>query len=145
MRYTSDLTDAQWEMIKDYLSVGNKSEYDKRELVNAVLYLVKTGCQWRNLPKDFPNWKAVSMFYYLAQKKGIWDEILKMLVKNTRKANGRNEEPSYALIDSQSIKTVYCSEKRGYDGGKNERTKKTYSNRYNVKFTLYLCSCCKYT
>lgn len=71
MRYTSDLTDAKWEIIKDYFPVGNKSKYEKRELVNAVLYLVKTGCQWRNLPKDFPNRKAVSMFYYRAQKKGI--------------------------------------------------------------------------
>jgi putative transposase len=46
-------------MIKDYFPAGNKSKYEKRELLNAVLYLVKTGCQWRNLPKDFPNWKAV--------------------------------------------------------------------------------------
>ncbi len=100
MRYTSDLTDAQWEMIKKYFPVGNKSKYDKREWVNAVLYLVKTECQWRNLPKDFPNRKAVSMFYYRAQQKGIWEKVLKMLVKKTRKANGRNENPSYALIDS---------------------------------------------
>ena len=89
MRYTSDLTDAQWEIIKDYFPAGNKSKYEKREMVNAVLYLVKTECQWRNLPKDFPNLKAVSMFYYRAQKKGVWDEVLKMLVSKTRKANGR--------------------------------------------------------
>ena len=112
MRYTSDLTDAQWEQIKEYFPAGNKSKYDKRELVNAVLYLVKTGCQWRNLPKDFPNWKAVSMFYYRAQKKGVWDKILKMLVKKTRTAQGRNEEPTYALIDSQSVKTTAASENR---------------------------------
>ena len=118
MRYTSDLTDAQWEQIKDYFPAGNKSKYEKRELVNAVLYLVKTGCQWRNLPKDFPNRKAVSMFYYRAQKKGIWEEILKMLVKKSRKNAGRNEKPSYALIDSQSVKTTSASENRGYDGGK---------------------------
>ena len=127
MRYTSDLTDAQWEIIKDYFPVGNKSKYEKRELVNAVLYLVKTGCQWRNLPKDFPNWKAVSMFYYRAQKKGIWAGILKMLVKKTRKSNGRNENPTYALIDSQSVKTVYNSEKRGYDGGKKRKEEKDIS------------------
>ncbi len=108
-------------MIKNYFPVGNKSKYDKREMVNAVLYLVKTGCQWRNLPKDFPNWKAVSMFYYRTQKKGVWDEILKMLVKKTRKANGRNENPTYALIDSQSVKTTSASEKRGYDGGKKRK------------------------
>ncbi len=127
MRYTSDLTDAQWEIIKDYFPAGNKSKYEKRELVNAVLYLVKTGCQWRNLPKDFPNRKAVSMFYYRAQKKGIWDGILKMLVKKTRKSNGRNENPTYALIDSQSVKTVYNSEKRGYDGGKERKEEKDIS------------------
>ena len=56
MRYTSDLTDEQWEIIKCHFSAGNKSKYEKREMVNAVLYLVNTGCQWRNLPKDFPNW-----------------------------------------------------------------------------------------
>ena len=90
-------------------------------MVNAVLYLVKTGCQWRNLPRDFPNRKAVSMFYYRAQKKGIWDEILKMLVKKSRKNVGKNEEPSYVLIDSQSVKTTSASEKRGYDGGKKRK------------------------
>lgn len=113
MRYTSDLTDAQCEQIRDYFPAGNKSKYEKRELVNAVLYLVKNGCQWRNLPKDFPNWKAVSMFYYRAQKKGIWDEILKMLVKKSRKKAGRNEEPSYAIIDLQSVETTSASEKKG--------------------------------
>ena len=90
-------------------------------MVNAVLYLVKTGCQWRNLPKDFPNWKAVSMFYYRAQKKGVWDEILKMLVKNSRKSSGRNAQPTYALIDSQSVKTTSASENTGYDGGKKQK------------------------
>lgn len=123
MRYTSDLTDAQWEMIKKHFPAGNKSKYDKRELVNAVLYLVKTGCQWRNLPKDFPNCKAVSMFYYRAQQKGIWEKVLKMLVRKTRKANERNENPSYALIDSQSVKTTVASEKRGYDGEKRKAEK----------------------
>ena len=124
MRYTSDLTDVQWEQIKEYFPVGNKSKYEKREMVNAVLYLVKTGCQWRNLPKDFPNWKAVSMFYYRAQQKGIWEQVLKMLVAKTRKLNGRNENPSYALIDSQSVKTTSASENIGYDGGKKRKAEK---------------------
>ncbi|MDE6775826.1 MAG: transposase, partial [Ruminococcus sp.] len=60
MRYTSDLTDSQWEIIKPMLKEACcRSIDEKREQVNAVLYLVKTGCQWRNLPKDFPNWKTV--------------------------------------------------------------------------------------
>ena len=64
------------------------------------------------------------MFYYRAQKKGIWEKVLKMLVKKTRKANGRNENPTYALIDSQSVKTTSASEKRGYDGGKKRKEEK---------------------
>ena len=111
MRYTSDLTDAQWEIIKDYFPVGNKSKYEKRELVNAVLYLVKTGCQWRNLPKDFPNWKAVSMFYYRAQKKGIWAGILKMLVKKTRKSKAvpLYGPPTHPPPCEQTVKTCKSS------------------------------------
>ena len=82
--------------------------------------LFGTGDYWAGT-KDFPNWKAVPMFYYRAQKKGVWDKILKMLVKKTRKAQGRNEEPTYALIDSQSVKTTAASENRGYDGGKKRK------------------------
>ncbi len=121
MRYTSDLTDTQWEMIKEYFPAGNKIKYEKRELVNAVLYLVKTGCQWRNLPTDFPKWKAVSMFYYRAQKNGTWDEVQRMLVKKVRTQKVKNENPTYALIDSQSVKTTSASEGRGYDGGKKRK------------------------
>ena len=127
MRYTSDLTDSQWEMIKDFFPVGNKSKYEKRELVNAVLYLVKTGCQWRNLPSDFPKWKAVSMFYYRAQKKGTGEEIQRMLVKKTRIEKGKNENPTYALIDSQSAKTTSASDERGYDGGKKRKEERDIS------------------
>lgn len=121
MRYTSDLTDTQWELIKEYFPAGNKSKYEKRELVNAVLYLVKTGCQWRNLPKDFPKWKAVSMFYYRAKKNGTWDNVQRMLVKKVRAQKGKNENPTYALIDSQSVKTTSASDNRGYDGGKKQK------------------------
>lgn len=121
MRYTSDLTDAQWEMIKNYIPVGNKSKYEKRELVNAVLYVVKTGCQWRNLPSDFPKWKAVYAFFFRSKEKGIWEKIMQFLVKEARKKAGRREDPSYGLIDSQSVKTIYASDERGIDGGKKQK------------------------
>lgn len=122
MRYTSDLTDSQWEIIKPMLKeAGYRSMDEKREQVNAVLYLVKTGCQWRNLPKDFPNWKTVYSFYRRACYNGTWDKIQRELVKKTRRANGKNESPAYALIDSQSVKTAYGNERRGYDGGKKRK------------------------
>lgn len=118
MRYTSDLTDAQWKIVEPILGKFRRRKYEKRELVNAVLYVVKTGCQWRNLPKDFPEWNAVYHFYSRAKAKGVWDAILRQVVAKVRKNVGRNTAPTYGIIDSQSVKTVYASEERGIDGGK---------------------------
>ena len=120
--YETDLTDKQWEEIKPLLwKSGNKSKWEKRELINAVLYLVDSGCKWRQLPHDFPPYTTVLNFYRKAVREGTWEKILKALVSKTRKVSRRNSEPSYALIDSQSVKTIYSSEKRGYDGGKKQR------------------------
>ena len=119
--YPSDLTDGQWEEIAVYFPMGNKGKVHKRSLVEAVLYIVKTGCQWRLLPHDYPNWSTVKSFYYRAVKNGAWEEAMHHMVKKTRKIAGRNESPSYAIIDSQSVKTVYASDKRGIDGGKKSK------------------------
>lgn len=122
--YPSDLTDRQWEKIKGFFPSGNKSEIHKRSLVEAVLYLVDNGCKWRALPHDFPKWNAVKSFYYRAVASGLWEKIMAYLVRETRKNAGRNESPSYALIDSQSVKTAYNAENRGYDGGKKRKVEK---------------------
>ena len=122
MRYTSDMTESQCEIIKPILLEAKyRSLEEKREQINAVFYLVKTGCQWRNLPKDFPKWKTVYSFYRRACLNGIWDKIQKAPVKKFRLAKGRKEAPSYTLIDSQSAKTVSSNENRGYDGGKKQK------------------------
>jgi putative transposase len=121
MRYTSDLTDSQWDKVKPLLGKTRSRKYDKREMLNAVLYVVKTGCQWRNLPKDFPEWNAVYHFYSRAKEKGVWTAMLQSLVKEVRVQAGRSPSPSYALIDSQSVKTIYAGDERGIDGGKKQK------------------------
>lgn len=138
--YPSDLTNEQWEKIAEYFPSGNKSKHHKRNLVEAVMYVVKTGCQWRALPHDYPPYSTVYNFYSRAKKKGIWEKVMQFLVKETHMKAGRDAEPSYALIDSQSVKTAYRSDKKGYDGGKNERNKETYSYRHYGKYPCGQCS-----
>ena len=81
-------------------------------------HLVKTGCQWRNLPHDFP---PAFMVHSFARLSDLWDRILQHLIKITRENAGRNPEPSYAIIDSQSVKTTSANEQRGYDGEKKRK------------------------
>ena len=95
--------------------------WPKRELVDAVLYFVKTGCQWRHLPHDFPPYSTVHSFYRRARLSGLWDVVLRHLVAKTRKDAGRKPGPTYAIIDSQSVKTVAAGEQRGIDGGKKRK------------------------
>jgi putative transposase len=120
--YSTDLTDSQWELIREcFPPPGNKSKWEKRELTNAVLYLIDSGCKWGQLPHDFPPTTTVSNFYYACVKRGIWDKVLKLLVSKTRVAKGKSANPTYALIDSQSVKTLYASDERGFDGGKKRK------------------------
>ena len=79
--YPSDLTDQQWQQIQPYFNNHRTYKSDKRELVNAVLYITKTGCQWRMLPNDFPPYSTVWSFSRRANQKGLWDKILQQLVK----------------------------------------------------------------
>lgn len=128
MAYPSDLTDEQWEIIKHHFDAGNfgnRRKHDKKILVNAVLYLIKSGCHWRMLPKDFPNYSTVHTFYRRARISGIWEKVLRDLVEKSRIKSGRNPNPSYSIIDSQSVKTTGAADKRGIDGGKKNQGSKT--------------------
>jgi len=116
--YPSDLTDEQWSQIENFFPAGNKSEWHKRSLVNAVLYITKTGVQWEYLPHDYPPYNTVWSFFRRARESGLWERIMDALVKKTRVKAGREESPTYGIIDSQSAKTVAASEERGIDGGK---------------------------
>ena len=119
--YPSDLTDSQWEEIAEYFPQGPNSDHHKRSLVNAVLYLLDNGCKWRSMPHDYPPWSTVHSFYFRARKSELWQKVQIETVDKSRIKAGRNESPSYGIIDSQSVKTVYDSEERGIDGGKKNK------------------------
>ena len=121
-RYASDLSDSQWSIIELlFPPAGNSIKWEKRELVDAVLYFVNNGCKWRNLPHDFAPYTTVANFYYAAIRSGLWEKIRAVLVERVRTDAGRNADPSYAIIDSQSVKTTSAAEERGIDGGKKQK------------------------
>ena len=121
MKYPSELTDKQWEMVKEHFDTGKygkNRKYSTRELINAVFYLVKTGCHWRSLPREYPPWKTVYSFYKRAKDRGSWENMMKDLVKRSRVKMDCSPDPNYSLIDSQSVKTTDKAHERGIDGGK---------------------------
>ena len=121
MSYSSDLTNEQWDFIKEHFVTGNygkSRKHTQQLLVNAVLYINKTGCQWRSLPKCYPPWKTVYSFYKRAKDKNIWEKVMQALIKQSRLKLGKEASPSYSIIDSQSVKTTSYASERGIDGGK---------------------------
>ena len=84
MAYPTDLTNSQWELIKECFDTGNygkNGKHSRRVLVNAVFYVIKTGCQWRFLPKDYPPWDTVYSFYRRAKDKAVWEKMMSVLVR----------------------------------------------------------------
>jgi putative transposase len=117
--YPSNLSDGQWAMISNFFDIKRSRKYNLREIVNGVMYLVKTGCQWRMLPGDFPSWKIVYYYFSTWKKNGVWEGIHEALVMKTRKRAGKGEEPTVGIIDAQSVKgTLVSSQDRGFDAGK---------------------------
>ena len=122
MRYTHDLTDTEWQLIHYCFpkpaKTGRPREHSFRELLNGAFYVVKTGCQWRNLPKDFAPWGTTYHYFRLWKHNGLWEKIHTHLREHLRLVEGRKSEPSAAIIDSQSVKSSETSDERGYDAGK---------------------------
>jgi putative transposase len=122
MRYTSDLTDAEWQLI-DYcfpkpVRIGRPREHRYRDLLNAIFYLVRTGCQWRNLPADFAPWRTVYHYLRLWKRSGLWEAIHTHLREHVRLIEGRKRQPTAGILDSQSVKSTESSDERGFDAGK---------------------------
>ena len=117
--YPTNVSDSQWQIISKYLDVDRKRKYDLKEIVNAILYVVKTGCQWRMLPSDFAPWETVYYYFSVWKKGEIFEIIHEALVEKTRVMKGRKEEPTVGIIDAQSVKnTLVSSENKGFDAGK---------------------------
>lgn len=126
-RYPSDLTDQQWELIESLLPdppvgpAGRPPKHSKREIVNAILYLNRTGCAWRMLPKDFPPWQTVYWYFRAWGENGTLDRLHDALHEQVRaKQEKRDPDPSAGIVDSQSVKGADTVSKatRGYDAGK---------------------------
>ena len=120
-QYSSDLTDRQWQLIRQLLpprSDRGRPRIDRRRVINAILYVVRTGCQWRMLPKCFPNWSTVYGVFWRWRRDGVWQRIHDRLRDKVRKAAGKKTTPTVAIVDSQSIRTAEGGEERGYDAGK---------------------------
>ena len=117
--YPTNVSDSSWQIISKDLDTKRNRKYELREIINAILYVVKTGCQWRMLPGDFAPWKTV-YYYFSVWKKGEIFEILhEALVEKIRVMKGRKEEPTVGIIDAQSVKnTLVSSENKGFDAGK---------------------------
>ena len=108
--YPSDLTDAQWPLLMKLIPPakpgGRDRSVDMREVVNGILYLVRTGCSWRQLPHDFPPWGTVHWYYREFRLNGTWKKIHDAFREKVRKNDGRQPTPSAAIIDSRSVKTT---------------------------------------
>ena len=132
--YDSDVSDEQWNLIADLIprikssaSIGGRpAKYQRRELLNAMLYVCRTGCQWRLLPHDFPDWQAVYRYFVVWDNAGLFEKMNDRLRIKLRVNVGRNPEPSAGIIDSQSVKIPANLGFSGFDGAKKVNGRKRH-------------------
>lgn len=128
--YRTDLTDAAWALVEPMLPAarpgGRPRKTNLRGVVNAILYLMRTGCQWRLLPREFPVWGTVYHYFRSWETSGTWTHLHKTIYEQGRAAAGRTACPTVVMMDSQSVKTTERGGRRGFDGHKRIRGRKRY-------------------
>ena len=139
LSYATDVTDTEWELVRPYVPKakpsGRPEVYPKREILNGIFYLLRTGCAWRLLPHDLPPWRIVYYYFWQWRKDGTWQVMHDLLRGDVRVATGRRRQPSAGILDSQSVKTT---EK----GGSAALTRTNRSKAANATSSSIRSACC---